>query len=92
MSKTHKTKNVPLPCGHWPPLPVTLAILFVLLLAAYALPGERVRQHVYDSARDDRKTRGCTRNIWASSSSRWTTTPTRLMLFEAAQRRRGCRP
>ena len=29
----------------------TLAILFVLLLAAYALPGERVRQHVYDSAR-----------------------------------------
>lgn len=29
----------------------TLAILFVLLLAAYALPGERVRQHVYASAR-----------------------------------------
>ena len=29
----------------------TLAILFGLLLAAYALPGERVRQHVYDSAR-----------------------------------------
>ena len=29
----------------------TLAILFVLLLAAYALPGGRVRQHVYDSAR-----------------------------------------
>ena len=29
----------------------TLAVLFVLLLAAYALPGERVRQNVYDSAR-----------------------------------------
>ena len=29
---------------------VTLAALFVLLLAAYALPGEPVRQHVYDSA------------------------------------------
>ena len=29
----------------------TLAILFGLLLTAYALPGERVRQHVYDSAR-----------------------------------------
>ena len=28
----------------------TLAVLFVLLLAAYALPGERVRQNVYDSA------------------------------------------
>ena len=29
---------------------VTLAALFVLLLAAYALPGEPVRDHVYDSA------------------------------------------
>ena len=29
---------------------VTLAALFVLLLAAYALPGERVRDHVYESA------------------------------------------
>ena len=29
---------------------VTLAALFVLLLAAYALPGEPVRGHVYDSA------------------------------------------
>ena len=29
---------------------VTLAALFVLLLAAYALPGARVRDHVYDSA------------------------------------------
>ena len=29
---------------------VTLAALFVLLLAAYALPGEPVRSHVYDSA------------------------------------------
>ena len=29
---------------------VTLAALFVLLLADYALPGEPVRDHVYDSA------------------------------------------
>ena len=29
---------------------VTLAALFVLLLAAYALPGKPVRDHVYDSA------------------------------------------
>ena len=29
---------------------VTLTALFVLLLAAYALPGEPVRDHVYDSA------------------------------------------
>ncbi len=53
----------------------TLAILFVLLLAAYALPGERVRQHVYDSARTIQN-EGRTRKIWASSSFRWTTTPT----------------
>ena len=33
-----------------PAFAVTLAALFVLLLAAYALPGEPVRDHVYDSA------------------------------------------
>ena len=54
----------------------TLAILFVLLLAAYALPGERVGS-MSTTPPGRSKTRGCTRNIWASSSFRWTITPTR---------------
>ena len=45
-----KQQKPPFPLRALAAFAVTLAALFVLLLAAYALPGDRVRDHVYESA------------------------------------------
>ena len=45
-----KQQRPPFPLRALAAFAVTLAALFVLLLAAYALPGDRVRDHVYESA------------------------------------------
>ena len=44
-----KQQKPPFPLRALAAFAVTLAALFVLLLAAYALPGDRVRDHVYES-------------------------------------------
>ena len=45
-----KQQKPPFPLRALAAFAVTLAALFALLLAAYALPGDRVRDHVYESA------------------------------------------
>ena len=62
---------------------VTLAVLFVLLLAAYALPGEKVRQNVYRSAQTIRQ-EGLYPEYFGFKLFQMDNYTDTLMLFEAA--------